>query len=215
MELLDDLRLDHDLIDRVLGSLRTYARSLATGRAPIAEASLFLQFFETYAGRWHHENEEGILFRTLVAEAMLPASRGPLAVLLEAHESFGATLAAMRHAAAEGDVARFERLAVEYSEALWNHIDAENSVLFPESERHLRRAGVSEVKSPAMPADVADIAAAALALTETYPPADVTDALRGEGCALCPAYGPKCSGIEREWWNEWDWEELEEHVAAS
>ena len=215
MELLDDLRLDHDLIERVLGSLRTYAPRLAAGQAPLADAAVFLQFFETYAGHWHHENEEGILFHALVAEAMLPSSRGPLAVLLEAHDSFGGTLAAMRHAIAEGDVAGFERLAVEYSDALWNHIDAENSVLFPESERHLRRAGVSEVKSPEMPAAVADVAAAGLALTELYPPSEDIATLRGEGCALCPAYGPKCSGVEREWWNLWDWEELEERVAAS
>ena len=215
MELLDHLRSDHDLIDRALGSLRTYARLLVAGEAPLAEASVLVRFFEVYAGRWHHENEEGILFRALVAEAMLPADRGPLAVLLEAHESFGATLAAMRRAIAEGDVARFAHLAFEYSDALWNHIDAENSVLFPESERHLRRAGVAEVKAPEMPAEVAEIAVAALALATVYPPSDSEDALRGEGCALCPAYGPKCSGIEREWWNVWDWEELEEHVAAN
>jgi hypothetical protein len=39
--------------------------------------------------------------------------------------------------------------------------------------------------------------------------------VRGEGCVVCPSYGDTCAGIEREWWNEWEWEELSERVGGA
>lgn len=32
--------------------------------------------------------------------------------------------------------------------------------------------------------------------------------MRGESCAVCPAYPNACAGIEREWWSESEWEEF-------
>lgn len=215
MELLDDLRLEHDLIGRVLGALRTYAPRLVAGQAPAEDGFVFLQFLETYAGHWHHEREEGVLFPALVKEALLPGERGPIAVLLGEHDALADRLSEMRHALCESDFAMFERLASDYTDALWCHIDAENSVLFPESERQLRRNGVHELPSRPLPAEAANAAAEGLALTERYPPSPEADTLHGEGCVVCPSYGTTCRGLEREWWNQWEWEELEEHVAAS
>jgi len=70
MQLLDELRREHDLIDRLLGSLLTLP--------PAADALAMIEIFETYAGGWHHEREEGLLFPALRA-ASLP-EQGPLAV---------------------------------------------------------------------------------------------------------------------------------------
>ena len=47
------------------------------------------------------------------------------------------------------------------------------------------------------------------------PPLDDVTIPRGDGCVCCPAFTGACRGLEQEWWNEWEWEELENHVAAS
>jgi hypothetical protein len=43
-------------------------------------------------------------------------------------------------------VRRLESLAIAYSRALWRHIDAENTVLFPEAEARLPQTGVPELE---------------------------------------------------------------------
>jgi hemerythrin-like domain-containing protein len=209
MQLLDELRREHDLIERVLGSLRTYA---ALADAPLEDGRAFLAFLETYA-HWHHQREEGVLFPALTNEAMLPGDRGPIAVISHEHEDLAKTLGAMRDALR--DRAEFARLAAGYSHALWLHIDVENSVLFPESEQQLRRNGVRELPIAEMPEEVREAARVGESLIARHPPSHDPIALRGEGCVVCSAYGDTCRGLEREWWNEWQWEELDEHVAAS
>lgn len=209
MKLVDELRREHDLIERVLGSLRSYA---AHHDAPVEDGLAFLEFLGTYA-HWHHEREEGVLFPALEAEAMLPRDRGPIAVIEHEHVQLAAQLAAMKTALRDRET--FQRLATDYARALWLHIDVENSVLLPESEDQLRRAGIHELPVTEPPAEVTAAAEAGLALTLRYPPADDPEAIRGEGCVICSAFGDTCRGLEREWWNDWRWEELDEHVAAS
>src|SRR5690606_41243004 len=43
------------------------------------------------------------------------------------------------------DRVRLRTLAVRYSHTLWRHVDAENSVLYPEGVERLRRYGVREL----------------------------------------------------------------------
>ena len=52
------------------------------------------------------------------------------------------------------------------------------------------------------------------ALIARYPPME-PDLARGDGCAMCHAYGDTCRGLEHEWWNEWQWEELEGRLAGA
>src|SRR4051812_40395436 len=130
MGLLDDLRNEHVLIEQVVGSLRTFA---VQGAADAGDAAAFLRFFRLYAGRFHHAREEGVLFPALVA-AEVPADRGPLKVLLDAHHGMAHLLEGM-------DSGITLELAERYGRALLHHIDAENSVLFPESEIRLRSRG--------------------------------------------------------------------------
>ena len=78
------------------------------------------------------------------------------------------------------------RLATVYVHALWHHIDAENSVLFPECEPRLRRNGVTDL--PSRPMDQAELEARAAgeSLLRRYPPADLGDMVRGDGCIIVP-----------------------------
>lgn len=194
MQFLDELRAEHETIERVALSLLTFARQPRHSEDIVA----FVHFFRTYAGGWHHEREEQLLFPALEHEASLPADRGPIAVLLDDHATMSLLL---DHLGSPG-------VAVRYAQKLLQHIDAENSVLFPESELRLPRAGVHEIASRE-PSD-GELAAFALAndLTRRYPPVNDPSIVRGDGCALCHAYGDTCRGLEREWWNEWEWESL-------
>ena len=105
-------------------------------------------------------------------------------------------------------------IALDYSEQLWHHIDAENSVLFPESEARLVRHGVPELPSRGMTDEEAAAREHGVQLVARYPPVHEPQVMRGDGCVLCPAMLTTCEGLERTWWNEWEWEEFEDHLPS-
>jgi hemerythrin-like domain-containing protein len=220
MKLIEELEREHARIDRVVGSMRTWADRAVAGDAPAADGRKFMRFFEVYAGGLHHEREETVLFPTTWNDLGLKADTPPIVVCIDDHHELAALLQSMKSllekkALATAEMREVQQLAIRYSHILWAHIDAENSVLFPEIELRLRHAGIRELPSRPMTADEESAAALGDLLIERYPPSDDGTIVRGEGCAMCPAYLAACSGIEREWWNEWEWEELDEHVAAS
>ena len=203
MHLLDELRSEHELIERAVGSLQAFAA--APARDP-AEGEAYLRFFRLYAGRFHHAREEDTLFPALVRETAAPADRGPLKVLLEAHHAMAHILDKMAPLLEQGG--EVADLAARYGRALLHHIDAENSVLFPESETRLLRAGVRELPDRAPDADEDAARADLEELLAKYPPREIPDLIRGEGCVSCEAYGEGCDGVEREWWTELEWEDV-------
>jgi hemerythrin-like domain-containing protein len=203
MRLLDELRAEHEEIERAVGSLQAFA---ASSDRSAAEGQAYLRFFRLYAGRFHHAREEDSLFPALVRETAAPADRGPLKMLLEAHHAMSHLLDLLEAALAKGSDPRTP--AARYGRALLHHIDAENSVLFPEAETRFRRAGVLEL--PDRPPDAEESAAreAMEELLARHPPLEIPDLIRGEGCVSCEAYGEGCEGIEREWWTELEWEDV-------
>lgn len=239
MRLIEDLRAEHELIEQVAGAWLACVEARGRGRAGSGDGHRFLDFFRRYAGEFHHAREEDLLFVALRERAHLPARRGPIAALTDDHRRMAALLAEIERALAaldgasppecgdrapgharaaassgSGRGATLGRLVTEYVHALWHHIDAENSVLLPEGEARLRKHGVAEL--PARPMTEAEQAAEAAgrALVARYPPVADSSVVRGDGCVSCPAFGERCGGIEREWWNEWEWEEFEDHLPS-
>lgn len=217
MLLINELTAEHRLIETVLGSLRAYAEVQAAGAADPADGTQFLHFFRLFAGDFHHGREEDVLFAALAEKAELPADRGPIAAMVAQHAHMAGILDQLEPLLGRSDLdpaaaERLRTLAVSYSHALWHHIDAENSVLLPESETRLRRHHVLELPSRPMSTTEAEARASGERLIAKYPPVEDRDVLRGDGCVLCPAYGETCRGLEREWWNEWEWEEFEDHM---
>ncbi|MCC6521892.1 MAG: hemerythrin domain-containing protein [Polyangiaceae bacterium] len=216
MKLLSDLRSEHALIERLVGSLQTFAAARASGAVDPAAGAAYVAFFRLYAGRYHHAREEGVLFPALVREAEVPADRGPLAALAADHAALETLLAQMEPAltSAEPGVGAGELVlfARRHGAMLLHHIDAENDVLFVESEARLAQASVAELPTREPDAEEAAARDAGAALVDRYPPSDIPELWRGAGCVACPAYGERCAGIEREWWSELDWQDFHDRA---
>jgi len=220
MKLIDTLQDEHVLIDQVLGSLRTYVGELVDGTADPDDGRRFVAFFTEFAGHFHHDREERVFFKALVTDAKLPADRGPLRAVAREHVQMGEWLCEMtpllqQQPRSEDDRVQLQALATRYSHALWRHIDAENSVLYPEGAERLRQCGIREL--PDRPMSEAEAAAheGGAALLVRYPPVEDGALTRGDGCFMCRAYGETCDGLEAEWWTEFDWEEFHKGGDAS
>lgn len=213
MQLIEDLHAEHDLIEQVLGSLRAFVAARLSGQGDPADGARFMAFFRRYVGDFHHDKEELVLFRALSERAELPPDRGPIPALTDQHHRMAALLDGLEDLlgsplATEADRRRVDELAVDYSRSLWRHIDAENSVMFPEGEERLRRFHVRDL--PSRPPTEAEAAAreTGLALLAAYPPLHDAEVHRGDGCIACPSFGTTCEGLEVEWWTDLEWEEM-------
>lgn len=213
MKLIDTLQDEHTLIDQVLGSFRRYVGALDDGTADPDDGRRYAAFFTAFAGHFHHEREERVLFDALVTQAELPRERGPVHALVREHAEMEEWLREMAPLLEQGlqsedDRVRLRALATRYSQTLWRHIDAENSVLYPEAQERLRRYGVREL--PDRPASDTEAAAreGVTALLLRYLPIEDEALTRGEGCLMCAAYGKTCDGLEAEWWTELEWEDF-------
>lgn len=217
MRLLEELRAEHELIDRVAGSLRSFAAARTSGEGGPDDGAAFRRFFRLWAGAWHHAREEETLFPALAAKTELSPVHGPIAAFVEQHREMSKVLDQLdplldRESLGADDARRLVDLVTTYTRELGRHIDAENSVLLPESDVRLRQANVLELKTRA-PADE-EVAARAEGerLANAWPFRVDAGGVRGEGCVVCPSYGTTCRGVEAEWWNDSEWEEFSDHL---
>ena len=218
MKLIDEMVAEHALIERVIGSYRTYLNQRIDGTcADTAPAAAYGRFFRLYAGDFHHAREEDVLFTALIEHVDLPGDRGPIAAVSAQHVAMAAVWTRLL-ALLEGPLAdaasreQARALAVEHSHALWLHIDAENSVLFPESQARLIGAGVAELFGRSMTAAEEAARREGEMLLERFGPLDDNEVVRGEGCVVCSSYGVDCEGLEQEWWTDSEWEELDDRI---
>jgi len=219
MQLIEDLRAEHDLIEQVVGSLRAFVTARLAGQGDPADGARFMAFFHRYAGDFHHDKEEAVLFRALVDQAEIPGERGPVAALTGEHARMALLLDGMEGLlqsplATEAERQHVQALAVDYSRSLWRHIDAENSVLFPEGLERLRRFHVRELPSRPMTEAERTAHEAGQALLKAYPPQHDPEVHRGDGCVACPSHGTACDGLEREWWTDLEWEDMWERMSS-
>lgn len=213
MQLIDTFQEEHVLIDQVLGSFRAYVEALSAGTANPADGKRYAAFFTDFAGHFHHDREERVFLEALVTEAELPRERGPVHAVLTEHAEMEEWLREMTPLLEEGpssvdDCARLREMAVRYSQALWRHIDAENSVLYTEGAERLRRNGVRELPDRLMNETEAAARDGAVDLPARYPPIEDPVLARGEGCFMCRSHGVTCDGLEAEWWTELEWDEF-------
>jgi hemerythrin-like domain-containing protein len=213
MKLIDTFQDEHALIDQVLGSFRTYVEGLVAGTADPDDGKRFAAFFTEFAGHFHHDREERVLFEALVTDAELPRDRGPVHALLREHAEMEEWLRELtpflqQRPQSEDDRFRLRALATRYSRALWRHIDAENSVLYPEGAERLGRCGIRQLPDRPMKEAEATAREDGSVLLVRYRPMEDDALARGDGCFMCRAHGETCGGLEAEWWTELEWEEF-------
>ncbi len=196
MELLERFEEEHEFIDSVAGSLYRWAEE---GGDP-EDAGRFARFLAVFAAGFHHAREDALLIPVVVRELEVPLETGPLKVIQDEHRLLE-SLSGELGRTGDRDVAR--RIA----RILWEHIDKENTVLFPEVEERLRRLGVREIDDREPSAEESAARELGEALLERYQPLEDPEHMRGAGCIICSAYSHECRGIEAEWWNRWEWED--------
>jgi hemerythrin-like domain-containing protein len=134
---------EHKLILRMIDLVEKNTRLL--------EAGLFrdwdfyfdaVDFIRNYADRFHHAKEEDILFKALVANGM-PEQNSPVAAMLMAHDEGRAYVRGMEEGAQKaqageiGQIPVIAKNAYGYIALLRDHIDKENTILYPLAERVL------------------------------------------------------------------------------
>jgi hemerythrin-like domain-containing protein len=204
MRLLEEFADEHRLVDRLAGSLIRFAERAGHGAANASDVSDFVHFFRVFVAGFHHQREEQILFPALVNHAEVPGDRGPLAVIEADHREAAGLVDEL--AARADDVGRAADVARRLAHHVWEHIDKEDSVLFPEAEQRLIRGGAPRLEGRPTTGDEEAARDLGERLTERFPPLDDPEAVRGDGCVACSAFTETCGGIEKEWWNTWETE---------
>lgn len=199
--LIKKLKEEHDFLDRVMASLYHWADE---GQDEDPEArELYLRFLSSWAEGYHHRREEEFLFPVLISALDLRADNGPIRILLEEHEASSAMLEQLKNAAPGEETLVSAKTLVRH---MWEHIDKENSVLFAEGNERLVRVGKRNLKDREITPEEAELERIGELLISRWDVRDDPDHIRGDGCMACSAYGETCSGIESEWWNQWEWE---------
>ena len=204
MRLFDEFKAEHLLVDRVAGSLIRFAELTAGGESSEEDVADFVHFFRVFVAGYHHEKEEQTLFPVLAERAEVPADRGPLPSIEADHRT--AVILVDELEREVGNQERLAGVARRLAHHLWEHVDKEDSVLFPESSERLRRGGVTRLEGREPTAEEEASRGLGERLTERFPPLDDPEIVRGDGCIACSAFGETCGGIETEWWNTWEHE---------
>ncbi len=200
MRIVDEIREEHRLIDRVTGSLFFWADRGWDHPDAAADLDDLIHFLRLYVHGFHHQREE-VLFRALVEHGEVPGHHGPLAILTAEHESVPQVLDRLAEAGACAESVSVARtLAAE----IWQHLDKEETVLLPEAERRLIDGGIRELDGPPASDEVEAARVLGLELVRRLPPKDDPHLIRGDGCIPCAAFGDTCHGIETEWWSDWE-----------
>ena len=147
---MEELKREHEAILFSLGLLRKMADAARPdGSRPGADAAWnagdareLVGFLKEFADGCHHGKEEGILFPAMEKAGILNEG-GPIGVMFHEHElgrdRIRGMKAALEGAGGHDGVAReaFAREADGYIELLRQHIEKENTILFPLGEKAL------------------------------------------------------------------------------
>jgi len=131
-----DLMNDHNAILSALDVFEKILSKLSNDNNVNSDDLLdFVDFLREFADKCHHGKEEGILFPAMIA-AGVPDRGGPIGVMMAEHIQGRGYIFNMLEALEEPeDLVRFEKAGRAYIDLLRSHIQKENSVLFPMTER--------------------------------------------------------------------------------
>jgi hemerythrin-like domain-containing protein len=137
---------EHKLILRMIDLLEANTRLLGEGKFRDWDFYLdAVDFIRSYADRFHHAKEEDILFKALVENGM-PAENSPVAAMLMAHDQGRGYVLKLEEAAGKAKAGELGQAPViagnarGYIELLRDHVDKEDTILYPLAERVLPEA---------------------------------------------------------------------------
>lgn len=137
----DQLKEEHEgilLMLKILGEV--CSRLAARQKVDPNHPGRIVEFFRVFADKCHHGKEEGLLFPEM-EKAGVPKERGPIGVMLAEHDQGRGYVRAMGEAAVRlkkgdpGGAEEFVENARNYITLLAQHIEKENSILFPMGEK--------------------------------------------------------------------------------
>jgi hemerythrin-like domain-containing protein len=142
-----DLVHEHKAILIILSVLEKICSLFKTSKeVDYHDIEQIIDFIKTFADKCHHGKEEGFLFPAL-EEAGIKKENGPIGVMLLEHEK-GRELVRLMQSSISGESIQIEKF-VESSDAyinlLRNHIEKENSILFPMGDARLSQAKQDEL----------------------------------------------------------------------
>lgn len=134
---------EHRLILRMIALLEKNAPRTAAGSYLNWQFYLDgIDFIRQYADRFHHAKEEDVLFKALIDNGM-PKDHSPVAAMLMEHDQGRSYVLAMEsavHEALAGRTDIYQAIAdnaLGYAALLRDHIEKEDDILYPLSERIL------------------------------------------------------------------------------
>ncbi len=144
MQPIKDLKMEHDAVQLSLRILDKICQKIEQSGEIIdlQHIDQLLEFFKVFVDKCHHEKEEELLFPAL-ENVGVSREGGPIEVLLHEHQQgreYVQNMNAVLVQYKKGDwtaVDEFVKTAKGYINLLNQHIDKENSVLFPLAETHL------------------------------------------------------------------------------
>ena len=130
-----DLRNEHDAILHVFTFLdKMLLASDGEKERDLKFAKELVNFLSIFADQCHHGKEEGVLFKEMETLGV-PNQGGPIGVMLHEHVLGRELITSMREALQNNDLEKFKVIAVDYRDLLQQHIQKENTVLFPLADR--------------------------------------------------------------------------------
>jgi hemerythrin-like domain-containing protein len=143
MKLTDTLKDEHQVILLVLDAAARQAHAIQAGDAvDTRRVGQMVDFFRSFADRYHHAKEENLLF-TRMHERGMSLESGPLAVMLHEHvlgRQHVTAVADAIPAAEKRDPAAVAAIGTQllvFVELLRAHIAKEDDVLFPMADQLL------------------------------------------------------------------------------
>jgi len=143
MDALQSLAADHRLIRQTLDAFEVYL-GYVEARLPLDRFELqrFIAFFQDFAGVYHHDKEESLLFPALVA-AGLGWNDEPLARIRSEHDREHYLMSSLEHSGLQGEAwsdderQHFLDVAKEFVSFQKSHMRFENTEVLPRAERML------------------------------------------------------------------------------
>lgn len=213
LNLLQDLENEHRLIEEIAGSLLFVAEKLQ-GEDKWKAALRVIKFCRNFEQKVHHAKEEEILFPAFAAVEIDIHSK-PLYYLRQEHQESATMLNKAFSAVEEKNSAEFLGVSQEFCKATWKHIDKEDSVIFREAAQRLRGKNFMQLNEQLKNyyeknrSTYQTLWQEGEELIRLHPPIDdLDDLVRSDGCLVCDHFNDGCQGVEREWWNEHEWEDF-------